>query len=207
MNEKFFDLKKTKQDRMINGIMKVFALDGYRDAGTEDMVREAEISKGLLFHYFDNKLGAYAFVYSYAVRYLNLELEGTLSPEEKDPYVIAKQAQDAVIAAMRNYPYIQYFLQRTTFETQEEALKATAVMRGQLAGLQMRIRNQAESSLFGSRDPEMTWKLMDYAIRGLTEETIRRGLPDLEAFREEAYALIDALKPGTATTTEEAESL
>ncbi len=80
-------------------------------------------------------------------------------------------------------------------------------MRGQLAGLQMRIRNQAESSLFGSRDPEMTWKLMDYAIRGLTEETIRRGLPDLEAFREEAYALIDALKPGTATTTEEAESL
>ncbi len=194
MNEKFFDLKKTKQDRMINGIMKVFAMDGYRDAGTEDMVREAGISKGLLFHYFDNKLGAYAFVYSYAVRYLNLELDGTLNPEEKDPYVIAKQAQDAVIAAMKNYPYIQYFLQRTVFETQEEALKATAVMRGQLAGLQMRIRNQADPVLFGDRDPEMTWKLMDYAIRGLTEERVRKGVEDPEEFRKEAHNLIDSLK-------------
>jgi AcrR family transcriptional regulator len=194
MNEKFFDLKKTKQDRMINGIMKVFAMDGYRDAGTEDMVREAGISKGLLFHYFDNKLGAYAFVYSYAVRYLNLELEGTLSPEEKDPYTIAAQAQDAAVAAMRNYPYIQYFLQRTTFETQEEALKATAVMRGQLAGLQMRIRNQADASLFGGRDPELTWKLMDYAIRGLTEETVRKEQFDPEEFRETAHTLIDAFR-------------
>ena len=30
MNEKFFDLKKEKQDRMINAALKVFALHGYR---------------------------------------------------------------------------------------------------------------------------------------------------------------------------------
>ena len=32
MNEKFFDLKKEKQDRMINGALKVFALNGYKHA-------------------------------------------------------------------------------------------------------------------------------------------------------------------------------
>ena len=52
MNEKFFDLKKEKQDRMINAALKVFALNGYRHASTDDIVREAAISKGLLFHYF-----------------------------------------------------------------------------------------------------------------------------------------------------------
>ena len=68
MNEKFFDLKKEKQDRMINAALKVFALNGYRHASTDDIVREAAISKGLLFHYFENKLGVYAFVYDYSVR-------------------------------------------------------------------------------------------------------------------------------------------
>ena len=58
MNEKFFDLKKEKQDRMINAALKVFALNGYRHASTDDIVREAAISKGLLFHYFENKLGS-----------------------------------------------------------------------------------------------------------------------------------------------------
>ena len=64
MNEKFFDLKKEKQDRMINAALKVFALNGYRHASTDDIVREAAISKGLLFHYFENKLGVYAFVWA-----------------------------------------------------------------------------------------------------------------------------------------------
>ena len=56
MNEKFFDLKKEKQDRMINAALKVFALHGYRHACTDDIVKEAAISKGLLFHYFGSKL-------------------------------------------------------------------------------------------------------------------------------------------------------
>lgn len=45
---------------MINAALKVFALNGYRHASTDDIVREAAISKGLLFHYFENKLGVYA---------------------------------------------------------------------------------------------------------------------------------------------------
>ena len=48
MNEKFFDLKKEKQDRMINAALKVFASNGYKHASTDDIVTEAGISKGLL---------------------------------------------------------------------------------------------------------------------------------------------------------------
>ena len=61
MNEKFFDLKKEKQDRMINAALKVFGMRGYQFASTDDIVREAGISKGLLFHYFGSKLGLYSF--------------------------------------------------------------------------------------------------------------------------------------------------
>ena len=41
MNARFFDLKKEKQDRIINAALKVFALHGYRHASTDDIVREA----------------------------------------------------------------------------------------------------------------------------------------------------------------------
>ena len=50
MNDKFFDLKKDKQDRIINAALQVFALNGYRHASTDDIVKLASISKGLLFH-------------------------------------------------------------------------------------------------------------------------------------------------------------
>ena len=35
MNEKFFDLKKEKHDRMINVSLKVFAASGYAHASTD----------------------------------------------------------------------------------------------------------------------------------------------------------------------------
>lgn len=57
MNEKFFDLKKEKQDRMINAALKVFAENGFRRASTDEMVKEAGISKGLLFHYLSARPG------------------------------------------------------------------------------------------------------------------------------------------------------
>lgn len=34
MNERFFELKKDRQDRIINGAMRIFAQNGYRHAST-----------------------------------------------------------------------------------------------------------------------------------------------------------------------------
>ena len=39
MNEKFFDLAREKQDRMINGAIEIFAKNGYKHASTDDMVK------------------------------------------------------------------------------------------------------------------------------------------------------------------------
>ena len=57
MNDKFFDLKQEKQDRMINASLKIFSRGGYRHASTDEIVKEAGISKGLLFHYFEVNWG------------------------------------------------------------------------------------------------------------------------------------------------------
>ena len=94
MNDKFFDLKKEKQDRMINAALKVFAGNGYEHASTDEIVKEAGISKGLLFHYFISKIGLYTFVYDYSVKYLLLELNTGVDKEETDFFKLTRQIKN-----------------------------------------------------------------------------------------------------------------
>ena len=123
MNEKFFDLKKEKQDRMINAGLKMFAKYGYRHATTDEIVKEAAISKGLLFHYFDSKVGMYVFLMDYSVRFLLLEMSGKIDREEKNFFVIARQMEDAILSVLKNYPYMHAFLEKAFEEICLEALQ------------------------------------------------------------------------------------
>ena len=50
MNNRFFELPKEKQDRFINAALQIFAKNGYKKASTDEIVKAASISKGLLFH-------------------------------------------------------------------------------------------------------------------------------------------------------------
>lgn len=126
MNGKFFDLKKEKQDRMINGALKVFALYGYAHASTDEIVREAGISKGLLFHYFENKVGVYSFVFDYCTRFLMLELSSQYVGREADYFEIERVKLVALMKCAETYPYLPLFLQKTR---QEDVFDALEVIR------------------------------------------------------------------------------
>lgn len=123
MNEKFFDLKREKQDRMINAGLKIFAKYGYRHATTDDIVKEAGISKGLLFHYFTNKVGVYIFLMDYSVRYLLLEISRSVKGDERDYFEICKQIERGKLQVLRIYPYMQAFLEKAFQEVCPEALQ------------------------------------------------------------------------------------
>ncbi len=124
MNAKFFDLKKEKQDRMINGALKVFAIQGYRHASTDEIVKEADISKGLLFHYFGSKIGLYTFIYDYSVKFVTLELRACVDPLTSELFELMKQMEQAKMHVMKAYPYMQQFLNRAMHENVSEALLA-----------------------------------------------------------------------------------
>ena len=171
MNGKFFDLKKEKQDRMINAALKVFALQGYRHASTDDIVREAAISKGLLFHYFESKLGVYSFIYDYSVRYMNLELRSTVDSKEKDLFEVMKQTECARMHAMRGYPYMQQFLNRSMSEDVSEALLAIEEKRSVLEETYQGINAQIEYNMLPSGvDGEKLRKMLDFTVKGLMTE-------------------------------------
>ena len=195
MNGKFFDLKKDKQDRMINAALKVFALHGYRHASTDDIVREAAISKGLLFHYFGSKLGVYTFVYEYSVRYMKLELSTTVDAKETDLFELMKQMEAARMHAMRGYPYMQQFLNRSMSEDVSEALLAIEEKRNVLNEHYDSIRGQMDFSVLPAGvDGEKLRRMLDFTIKGLMTERFQDASFQPEMLYDEIVEYLDMMK-------------
>lgn len=197
MNEKFFDLKKEKQDRMINASLKLFALNGYKHASTDDIVTEAGISKGLLFHYFGSKLGLYTFLYDYSVRFMKLELtRGVLESSHKTDYFeIRKQIELAKMQALKNYPYMQQFLDRCKYENVSEALLAIEEQRNVLSEVYASIMEQADTSLFAEKvDINKLDAMLDYTIKGLMTEHFQNASFHPEMLYEETISYLTMMK-------------
>ncbi len=195
MNSKFFDLKKEKQDRMINAALKVFATQGYRHGSTDDIVREAAVSKGLLFHYFGNKLGVYHFVYDYSVRYMNLELRSVVDPEETDLFMVIKQMERARMHAMRGYPFMQQFLNRSLSEDSYEALLAVEEKKNALEETCSAIDARIDyAALPGGTDGRKLRKMLDFTIKGLMTERFQDASFQPEMLYEEICDYVDMVR-------------
>jgi AcrR family transcriptional regulator len=81
--EKFFHIEHDKQERIINAAMKEFLI-GYKKASTDNIVREAGISKGLLFHYFGTKEKLYEFLIDYCIDIMKKEFLDLINVEQTD---------------------------------------------------------------------------------------------------------------------------
>ena len=195
MNSKFFDLKKEKQDRMINAALKVFAIQGYRHGSTDDIVREAAVSKGLLFHYFGNKVGVYQFIYDYSVRYMTLELRSSVDSKESDLFTVLKQMERARMHAMRGYPYMQQFLNRSMSEDCYEALLAVEEKKNVLEEACAAIDAQIDyTALPAGIDGEKLRKMLDFTIKGLMTERFQNASFQPEMLYEEVCDYLDVMR-------------
>lgn len=195
MNGKFFDLKKEKQDRMLNAALKIFALQGYRHASTDDIVKEAGISKGLLFHYFESKLGLYSFVYDYSVRFVMLEMKACVSPVTTELFEVMRQMEMGKMHAMRAYPYIQLFLNRAMQEDVSEALLATEEKRE----LWIRACENWYQQIDMRRlpvavDGPRLYKMLELSIKGLMTERLADHSFQPELLYEEICGYLNMMK-------------
>lgn len=171
MNEKFFDLKREKQDRMINAGLKVFAKSGYRHATTDEIVKEAGISKGLLFHYFTNKVGVYVFLMDYSVRFLLLELSRNVKKNTTDFFDLCKQIENGKLQVLKNYPYMQAFLDKAFEEVCLEALEECEEQKqAYQSKLEEYYAQTAGHKFQNNVTAEQMQTLFRYIIKGITAE-------------------------------------
>ena len=195
MNEKFFDLKREKQDRMINAGLKVFAKNGYRHATTDDIVKEAGISKGLLFHYFTNKVGVYVFLMDYSVRFLMLELSQYVKKDTTDFFDLCKQMELGKLQVLKNYPYMQAFLDKAFEEVCLEALEESEVQKEVYRKKLEEYYAQASEHKFKNNvTMEQMVTLFKYIIKGITAESIALDTMQPEIMYQKVCEYIEMMR-------------
>jgi len=67
MISNFLKLEPKKREQILNAAINEFAQKDYKNASTNEIVKKAGISKGLIFHYFKNKKQLYIFLYDYLI--------------------------------------------------------------------------------------------------------------------------------------------
>lgn len=116
MYEKFLNLEPEKQDRIINAAIKEFAQKGYDKASTNEIVKEAEISKGLLFHYFKNKKQLFLFLVNYCYETVAELFYQKFSFTEVDFFNRMRQSVIIKMELSERYPDIFKFIQEAYME-------------------------------------------------------------------------------------------
>lgn len=194
MNEKFFDLAREKQDRMINGAIEVFARNGYKHASTDEMVKAVGVSKGLWFHYFGSKEGIYVFVYDYCVKYMLLELSTVVDENERDFFEVIGQISLVKTEVGKNYPYLTIFLEEAVHETEQEVVAKTAGTRKIYdERIETYLKMTETGNIVDKAKRERIKKLLDYTISSIIREKTEEKASSDAVFRE-IKAYIDLVK-------------
>ena len=113
---KILNLESGRRDAVLNAALKEFVLQGYDNASTNVIAKEAGISKALMFHYVSNKQELFLVVYDYFSDLMKREYFDLMNYDEKDIFDKLRQSYFLQIKLSEKYPFIFDFnkLSRTT---------------------------------------------------------------------------------------------
>jgi AcrR family transcriptional regulator len=120
MFSKFQSLKPEKQERILNAAIKEFAKNGYKNAATDNIVQEANISKGALFHYFNSKKDLFLFLYDYTLEIVMNEFFEKIDLTEKDILKRLRQVLLVEIILINKHPDMLDFIKTANMENFDE---------------------------------------------------------------------------------------
>ena len=185
MNEKFFDLSREKQDRMINGALEVFAKNGYKHASTDDMVKAVDVRKA----------GLYTFVYGYSVKYMILELSSAMDAQEKDYFEVVRQMEYTKMRVSKSYPYMNLFLQESARETDEDILEQTQadrkILKEKMDGI---LRNAEIEGISEKAHRDRIKRMIRYTIEGVQHDKMVKTQVEPETVYKEIKNYIELVK-------------
>lgn len=110
MSELFEKIDSEKRDRIINSALKEFSFNSYEKASTNKIVADANISKGLLFHYFKNKKQLYDSLLNYTIKMVVHAINEQIDWENGDFFLRIKQVVKIKMQMTNKYPHIYDFV-------------------------------------------------------------------------------------------------
>lgn len=172
MFSKFFSLEPEKQERIVNAATKEFAKKGFDAASTNEIVREANIGKGMLFHYFNSKKELFLFLYDYSLEVVRKEFFGKINLLERDILVRWKQISMLKIELVRKYPDILNFIMTANLEGSRAVADSLGDRNKEFVTLSLnKIFEDIDTSKFKEGvDIKKAGKVILWAIEGISAE-------------------------------------
>lgn len=204
MTTTFHNIEPDKQQRIIEVAMKHFAEDGYKDASTNKIVKEAGIGKGMLFYYFKTKYDLYIYLVQYGLDVMEQEFFNQVDLNKGDfierMYKIAKQK----MYVFKRHPYLMTFLQTVLlYRHEDKPLPIELVKRYDTLvkeGMQKLYQNIDVSFFKEKMDAEKAMRLIEWSISGyqqtLTEQLKQQVLTEelIDQYWDDFYGYLAVLK-------------
>lgn len=185
MISKFLSLEPEKQTRIINAALTEFSERGYKNASTNEIVKRANISKGLLFHYFGNKKKLFLFLYDYSLDIFLNDFYSKVDYGETDLIKRLRQVALLKIKLIQKHPDLYNFLVVSMVDDAIEIKpelenKFKAAVRD---GFNKLFANIDESKLKEGLDVRRVTEIIIWVAQGLGNRTIEqmRQDPDYKA--------------------------
>lgn len=169
INSRFYSLETEKQERIINAALKEFTLSGYDKASTNEIIKEAEISKGSLFNYFNSKKELYLFLFEYVNEIIN-KIYAEVDWKETDLFERLKQVGLIKFRVMKQYPQAFDFLKSVPNENSPEVKTEIDEIKNRFVegGLGLSYKNIDFTKFRNDMDIEkmmniITWTIMSFS--------------------------------------------
>lgn len=168
---RIFTMEASKREALLTAAMSKFAKNGYKKTTTDEIISEAGISKGLLFHYFGTKKDLYIFLFEYSNSIIMEEYYSRIDMNEKDILKRLRKAFLIKFELVNKYPSIFDFVASAYFE-KEPTVVSIINEYADLMYLDARkeICKDIDAALFKTNiDTDKAVSIITFTLRGYSE--------------------------------------
>lgn len=186
----FENLNDKKQKKILNAALKEFASNGFEKASTNVIVKEAGISKGSLFNYFNSKKDLYIYLFYYSINIVEQMYE-RIDLKEKDLFKRISNFGVEKLKIQKENPYVFEFLAAAMIEESRE-LEVIIGERVELIydkGLGALYQDIDYSKFKNNIDVEKAIEILNWTIFGFGEKIIEQltSYKDINEFAERVF--------------------
>ncbi|MRH43675.1 TetR family transcriptional regulator [Aquibacillus halophilus] len=192
MYSKFLSLEPEKQQRIVNAALKEFGQKGYEKASTNEIVKNAGISKGLLFHYFQNKKQLNIFLFEYSVEMMMDEFFGEMDLLEKDVLKRYVQITRLKLNLFKKYPSMFDFI---TNAIQDESVKEQTKLKETIESAYHKVFDGIDYSLFKEGvDIQKALQVIIWTFQGFGEQE-QENMKELDITEYDIDKIVEDMNP------------
>jgi len=141
----FLNQDDARRSRILEAALAEFAEKGYKKASTNTIVKEAGVSKGLLFHYFISKKDLYIYLYKFAIDTITTELYEGVNFADKDVINRVRQSTLVKIGSYINHPLFMSLFEKFPLVDDEDMIK-------QILAFHLKVEEDTYEKLFSNID-------------------------------------------------------